>query len=85
MTIWKFHLPVDDFVRVPMPEGAQILSVQAQHNEIYLWAIVNPQARTIPHGFAIRGTGHPIGTVGAFIGTVQMNDCSLVWHVFEGS
>jgi hypothetical protein len=85
VTIWKFVLPIKDFVRVDMPEGARILSAQEQHDEICVWAAVNPRARLIPHGFAIRGTGHPLGVVGRFIGTIQTHGGSLVWHVFEAS
>ena len=86
-TIYKHQLKITDRQNVSMPFGAELLSVQVQHNEVCLWAKVesnnHPQDRTIE----IFGTGNPIyedmGVSRKFIGTVQTHEGALVWHVFE--
>lgn len=83
-TIWKFPLPLADEVRVPMPGGAQILTVAAVFNEPFVWAIVDPGAPVVERELSIRGTGHALGTVGGYIGTfVLEGGGSFVFHVFD--
>lgn len=81
--IWKFPLPVGDEVRVPMPKGAVILTVGTTHDKPCVWAIVDPAAPIIERELSVRGTGHDLGTVGAYIGTLKMYGDSLVFHVFD--
>lgn len=80
-TIWKFKAPIDDTIRIKMPVGAVVLSVQAQNGEPCIWAIVNPAVDVEFRTFHWRGTGHPLGEVGRFVGTVQFP--GLVFHLFE--
>lgn len=83
-TIWKFQLVVDDLQKVLMPAGAEIRSVQLQHGQLCLWAMVDPDAAKEPRLIKIHGTGNPsIDTMHqrTFIDTVQMGQ--FVWHVFE--
>lgn len=84
-TIWKFPLKVDDAQSVRMPTGATILSVQVQHDQVCLWALVEPDNGAQLREIIIYGTGHEISrSVGRFIGTFQLHFGSLVFHVFEG-
>ena len=67
-----------------LPDGAKILSVGEQDDEVYVWALVNPAipAET-PRRIRAYGTGHPIEDgERVFIGTVQMQN-GLVFHFFE--
>jgi hypothetical protein len=87
-TIWKFPIEVTDFQVIKMPDDAQILAVQTQHERPCLWAIVddvaalNSQVRTIE----VFGTGHPMDEMPRqYIGTFQIRGGSLVFHVFERS
>jgi hypothetical protein len=94
-SIYKYVLNIEDEPSILMPMGAQILSVDAQmdpsrvgdHEQLCLWALVDPEA--IPEGrhFRIYGTGHPVEEAdlanSRFIGTVPMMNGSLIWHVFE--
>ena len=82
-SIFKYHLPIADRVSVPMPRGAQVLSIQEQHGQLTVWALVNSEQAREPVSFRICGTGLPAEDVGAgyFIDTVQMPN-GLVWHVF---
>jgi hypothetical protein len=82
-TIWKFTLSMTESQVILMPEGAAILSVQAQHNRVCLWALVVPNKPREKRVFRIFATGQPYAEEGNYIGTVQIDDGSLVWHVFE--
>ena len=82
-TIWKFPLPIGDEVRVPMPKGAQILTVGAVQDVPFVWAIVDPDAPTVERELSVRGTGHELGTVGGYIGTFVLLAGDLVFHVFD--
>ena len=84
-TIWKFPIYVIDSQPVKMPKGAEILTVQLQGDQIYLWAMVDDGAKPETRIIEVFGTGNPIpvnmGTNRTFIGTFQSPPC--VWHVFE--
>lgn len=85
--VWKFTLPIEDTAVIDMPTGAEVLSVAAQHGDLQLWARVSTHARPEPRTFHVRGTGHPLldAATGRFIGTVQMRNGTLVWHIFEAT
>ena len=85
MTIWKFPLPVTDEVTVAaLPVGAQILTVQMQHDIPCIWALVDQYAKSEERRFRTYGTGYDIpANPGQYIGTVHMHGSILVWHVFE--
>lgn len=80
--IFKYILRISDQVLFYLPEGAKILSVQGQGEELVLWAIVDPSKSVEPRMFSVYGTGNPFQSDHArYIGTAQVNE--LVWHVFE--
>lgn len=83
-TIWKFELPITDEAELMMPAGAVVLDVKPFYTGVLnVWAVVDPAAPEVPHRFSIRGTGHPLGTVGKHVATAS--DGRFVWHVFEAS
>lgn len=83
--IYKYALERTDRAVVAMPEGAEILTAQLRHNQICLWALVNPERPTEDRIVEIHGTGNPIqcdmGIERKYIGTVQ--EGRFAWHVFE--
>lgn len=82
-TIWKFPIRVAARQVVRMPEGSRVLSVQRQGGSPCAWAMVNPSAPSAPVEILCFGTGHPVGPVGAFLGTVQSEGGGeLVFHFF---
>lgn len=86
MKIYKYTLSVTDLQVLSLPEGARLLTVQTQHGRPQLWALVNEKASMTKHRkFATYGTGNPMpdGDPGNYIGTYQLNDATLVFHVFE--
>lgn len=95
MTRYILKYPLDiygagqEFIDVPLPVGAEILSVQLQpsrHGEIpQLWAMTE-QGKT--HEFKriwVFGTGVPItdNVELRYISTVQIHNGHLVLHFFE--
>lgn len=80
--IFKYELPVADRFSLLLPDGAEILGVQTQHHTPVLWAVVDPEAPMAILNFEMRGTGHEVGDVGPYIGTLQLQGGHLVLHVF---
>lgn len=84
--VYKYPLYIQYEVVVMMPKGARVLSVQVQDGRPCIWAAVAPcETSQEKRWFRIAGTGHPIedDVVEGFIGTIQMYDGRLVFHVFE--
>lgn len=87
LTIWKYHVKLQDQQRVNMPDGADILDVQYQHDQLTVWALVDPTRPTRERILHIAGNGHPVDAGLRYIATVQQpgrgEDGARVWHVFE--
>lgn len=87
--VFKYPLPLlYDWVRIPMPRGAEPLCVQMQDGRPCMWARVDIDEPVVTHHFRVAGTGHDLDDeVGRYIGTIQMHGGDLVLHVFaqEGS
>lgn len=85
--VWKYIIPVgDEDFEVEMPRGTTLLSTQVQNGEVCLWALVTPTLPKEKRTFRIFGTGHPIPCLAyAYVGTVQMEEGKLAWHLFEWS
>lgn len=81
-SIYKYVLPIGDIVPVTMPEHAVLLSVAEQNGALCLWAEVDPSNREVTREIRLRGTGHPLGDEGRYVGTVAMT-YGLVWHVYD--
>ena len=83
-TIWKYRLVVEDEQVINMPMGAVPLTVQAQNGEPCLWCEVDSTLRASAVKLLTRGTGHPLtGEEGSYIGTYQLQEGGLVFHVFS--
>jgi hypothetical protein len=83
--IWKYPLGITDIQTVSMPKGAEILTVQIQLGGVCLWAMVDPEAPKEDRIIITYGTGHPIDSphLLRYIGTYQIPERVLVFHVFE--
>jgi len=94
--IWKFPLPVrtDGFIMewngrfdLDLPKASTVLSVQLQHDQIALWALVTPDADLEKRSFILAATGKDVprrdDEAILFIATVQIDGGSLVLHLFE--
>lgn len=85
--IWKFPIEQKDRIRVTMPIGAEILTVQEQRDHPCIWALVDPNAQREERIFEVFGTGHEInydmGVERKYINTFQLAEGDLVFHLFE--
>lgn len=84
--IHKQLLNVDDFQRITVPKGATFLTAQTvKHDMIAVWYLCDPSLKEFEEReLVVFGTGHPVpeGEL-SYIGTVQIRDGNLVFHVFE--
>jgi len=86
-TIWKFELDGDGEQIIRLPPDSKVLTVQVQREAVCLWALVDPvNAQRVTHHVWVHGTGHPVvdAADGRYIGSVQLSDGALVFHVFVG-
>lgn len=83
-TIYKYPVGIDRFV-IELPASAEFLSVQIQRDEPQMWFVVSPnETMTQSRIFVTRGTGHLIdGDPGKYLGTFQLDEGLLVFHLFE--
>ena len=81
-TIWKYE--VNPYSEQRLPKGAEVLSVQVQKDKPCIWVLVDPSNEKELRVFRVYGTGHELpDNPGKFIGTFQLFDGDLVFHVFE--
>ena len=70
---------------IELGENAIVLSVRAQDNKPYIWALVHPNDPPKEHRFIVLTTGEPTphkGLPKCFLGTVIMDNGSYIIHVF---
>lgn len=86
-TIHKYRLEVDSVQHIPMPAGAEILSLQVQDGTPCLWAMAEDTETLAMRHFETFGTGRELcdGTEAArkYVGTYQLHGGGWVLHVFE--
>lgn len=85
MTNRVFKYPLTPYTTViEMPMGAKILTVQTQRGAPCIWALVNDDYPSEERRFIVYGTGHPLcENMQEYIGTFQLDNGDLVFHVFE--
>lgn len=84
-TVFKYPIVEPPGSAIPMPAGARILTAQIQHGVLCLWAEVDTNEKRVEgRNIEIFGTGHemPAGNR-TYIGTVQMMEGTLIWHIYE--
>jgi hypothetical protein len=86
-TIYKYPLVSPAINAIELPVGAQVLTVQMQGSNPQIWALVDLDEKAVElRKFYIYGTGDQMpDNPGQYIGTFQMKDLGLVWHLFEQS
>jgi len=83
--IFKYPFKIADIVDILLPFGSRVIAIQEQRGIAFLWAIVNPEEKSLGNRrFYVFGTGNeitaPIHEM-KHISTVQVN--GFVWHIFE--
>lgn len=82
--VWKWEIGIDNEQYLAMPLGAELLDVQVQAGEPCLWALIDPEAATVKRCIQTRGTGHLAEGMGPYVGTYQLMQGDLIFHVFDG-
>ena len=69
---------------IEMPEGARVLSAQAQEGKPFVWALVDTEKPPRPAAFKLFGTGHDVGSLEgyAFVDTIQLLGGQFILHLF---
>ena len=83
--VYKYKLQLTEVIQeVVLPQGAQILCIKMQNDELCMWALVDPD-QTYNEVVKIRcaGTGHEITEDVEYIDTVMLLDGELVFHFFK--
>lgn len=86
MKIFKYEVQIQDSIVIDLPIDSKILSFQVQNNKPYIWVLVDPAKQTVSRYFTIIPTGTEIeylDDVLIYIGTIQMAQGALVFHLFE--
>lgn len=82
--VYKYDIEIKDSQLIDIPAGGEILTVQTQHGRPRIWVLVQPEAELKQRVLLLCGTGQEI-EVGRmkYIGTFQMYEGKLVYHLFE--
>lgn len=103
LALFKYQIPMKNFMRpgehnglgvtlVDMPIGAEVISVEAQGEDLCCWAWVDPHTpHKVVRKFALLATGVVLNPVAAkmlkdeytFKNTVLFSDGIFVLHVYE--
>ncbi len=87
MAIWKYRIPYvfGTENKVIMPKDSLVVHVGSQQNDVFVWAIIQPDKPGEERFFHLYSTGEEIveekGKRQIYVGTAQVGD--YVWHVFE--
>lgn len=82
--VFKYRLPIQDFVRLDLPEGAEFVLLAEQHGQLCVWYRVDTLQPPAQRVLRIAGTGHPCA-VGEHLGSVLLHGGDLVLHVFDAT
>jgi len=87
-TIWKQEIPVVGEFSQDLKKDARILCIQTINDIPYIWYIVDTEEQKKEKRiFRLYGTGHTmqenVNAPDAYIGTFQMQEGVLVFHLFE--
>ena len=82
-----FKYPIEPYTEfITMPQGAKILHVAEQCNELFLWAEVDETQPPATRKIICVGTGmvwdEEEMKLAEYIGTVQQD--GFVWHYYDG-
>ncbi len=86
LEIWKYELlPITGApFLMNIPDGAEILHVDEQREEVCIWALVDIDATPVSRSFAIFGTGQSVAdNPMKYLGTAKLDNGNLIFHVFE--
>jgi len=83
--VYKYPVEQNNEIVIEIPQYAEILTIQTQYGKPYIWALIDTRMPRVARRFILAGTGHPIQNKDelTYIGTFQLEEGSLVFHLFE--
>ena len=83
--VYKYQLPLQEELKIPMPMGAKVLHFANQNEIPTIWVEVDTDEQDRAKTFFIVGTGHdiPTGKTVVYIGSALFAGGNLVWHLYE--
>ena len=87
--IYKYELKLNSGQNIEMPKGSEILTIQTQYGRPCMWCLcpIIEDGESECRNIEIYPTGAPIvsdmGATRDYLGTFQIENGSLVFHVFE--
>ena len=85
--IFKYNLNLNDITILWIPKGGEVLTVNSQHNQIALWALVDTdqiiQECRFFHAFKTGKTITEETKLKTYLGTCKFDNDSYIIHVFE--
>lgn len=86
MKIFKYQVRVNKREAVKLPLGAKPLSIAFQYDQVYIYALVDPnELQTEPFDILVAGTGEPLPAdiaTFSYLNTIQMFDQQWNLHGF---
>lgn len=82
-TIHKYAIAVATEQKIMLPAGGKILCVQTQYGKPYIWCKIDTDAPYEEVTLFTFDTGHNCDGTANYIGTYQLHEGDLVYHVFE--
>lgn len=84
-SVYKYPLKSSRDTTLILPIGAELLHVNVQNGDLFLWAKVDVgQCNTEERNIEVVGTGHGISYgETSFINTFLMENGAFVFHAFE--
>lgn len=87
--VWRFG-PLKPLInKIDMPTGAKALTMQNKDGDLFLWALVDPEAAPDQRSFLVIGTGAILREESDwnYVATAQVDNSgplgTLVFHLFE--
>lgn len=82
--IYRYVLKAVDVQDIEMSEGAQVIHVAAQFENICLWAVVDITRPIVKRRIGVIPTGMDFISEGTqYLGTAMLQGGNLVFHIFE--
>lgn len=85
--IYKYPIPLNDTILLQLPKNAEILFVETQNGDPFIWCLINPELELVPRYFHLYGTGMEIEEdtlhENVYVGTFKLANERLILHLFE--
>jgi len=84
--IYKYPIPIEDKITLTLPVNSDILTVQIQKGEPVVYALVGTVLKMErDRKLELYSTGMEVPENRIYIGTFQMLNGALVYHLFENN